>query len=334
MGRLILKCRQTPSSSFSALDKDKQMIQAMRSGTVVRPGETQGCIGCHENRLEAPSSTNPYPLAMQRPPSQLEPWLDTPSVEEAKPFNYLTDVQPVFDKHCVSCHDYDKEAGEVLNLCGDLSLPFNVSYTELMAKSGHRYTGEEEKMVNFVGDGPPGVLPAYAWGSHRSKLVRVLKEEHHDVKLSKDEMERITSWIDVNAVYYGHYESFYSGRNPLLALPQGKEKMKLVLGGKKSLNEIKPWILDNGHLINFTRPEKSPCLDQIEDPAQRELALSYIQEANQLLTQRPRIDQINAVVELSPTDKHYTDRFASTQGEHEKSEQAILNGQKYYQYKE
>ncbi len=318
---------------FYSLDKDKQLIQAMRTGTVVRPGETQGCVGCHENRLSAPLAANAQPLAMRRPPSQLEPWLDTPSVEEAKPFNYLTDVQPVFDKKCVSCHDYGKEAGDVLNLCGDLSLPFNVSYTELMAKSGHRYTGQEEKMVNFVGDGPPGVLPAYAWGSHRSKLVRVLKEGHYDVKLSKDEMQRITGWIDVNAVYYGHYESFYPGRNPLLALPEGPTKMRRVLGGRKNLNDVKKWVLDNGHLINFTRPEKSPCLAMIEDEAQRKLALSYIKEANALLAQRPRIDQINAVVDLSPMDQHYTDRYASTQEEHEKSVQSILKGEKYYQYK-
>ncbi|VGO19655.1 HzsA-related protein [Pontiella sulfatireligans] len=319
---------------FFAMDEDRQMIQAMRSGTVVRPGETQGCIGCHENRLSAPSATNPQPLAMRRAPSQLEPWLDTPSVEKATPFNYLTDVQPVFDKHCVSCHDYGKEAGEVLNLCGDLSLPFNVSYTELMAKSGHRYTGSEEKMVNFVGDGPPGVLPAYAWGSHRSKLVRVLKEGHHDMKLSKEEMQRITGWIDVNAVYYGRYESFYPGRNPLLALPDGKAKSKLVFNGREALNDMKNWVLDHGHLVNFTRPEKSPCLTQIEDAAQRGQALSYLKEANELLAQQPRIDQINAVVELSPMDKHYSDRYAATESEHEESVKAILKGKKHYQFKD
>ena len=318
---------------FLALDKDKHMIQAMRSGTVVRPGETQGCIGCHENRLQAPSAANPMPLAMRRPPSQLEPWFGVTDVDAAKPFNYLTDVQPVFDRHCVSCHDYGKEAGEVLNLCGDLSLPFNVSYTELMAKSGHRYSGPEEKMVNFVGDGPPGVLPAYAWGSHRSKLVRVLKEGHYDVKLSKEEMQRITSWIDINAVYYGRYESFYRGRNPLLALPDGKKKMELVLGGRKSLNEIKPWVLDHGHLVNFTRPGFSPCLKMIDDPAQRELALACLKEAQSLLARRPRIDQVNEVLTLAPMDRHYSDRYAATRTELGKSIEAIIKGEKYFQFK-
>lgn len=319
---------------FLALDEDKQMIQAMRSGTVVRPGETQGCVGCHEDRVTAPPASNLASIAMRKAPSQLEPWLDRPSVEAAVPFNYLTDVQPVFDRNCVSCHDYGKEAGEVLNLAGDLSLPFNVSYTELMVRSGHRYTGPEEKMVSFVGDGPPGVLPAYAWGSHRSKLVRVLQEGHYDVQLTDDEMQRITSWIDVNAVYYGRYESYIPGRNPLLALPDGQAKSQLVLGGRKSLNEVKNYVLDKGHLINFTRPELSPCLAMIEDAEERELALSYIQEASDLLKTQPREDMVNAVVGLSEMDQHNTDRYNATQEEHAKSVDAIREGEKHYQFKE
>ncbi|MGB0413870.1 MAG: hypothetical protein ACPGJU_05430 [Coraliomargarita sp.] len=320
---------------FLALDENKQMIQAMRTGTVVRPGETQGCVGCHEDRVTTPPATNLTSLlAMRREPSKLEPWLDTPSVEEAKPFNYLTEVQPVFDKNCVSCHDYGKEAGEVLNLAGDISLPFNVSYTELMAKSGHRYTDSEEKMINFVGDGPPGVLPAYAWGSHRSKLVRVLKEGHYDVELTDEEMQRITSWIDVNAVYYGHYESYIPGRNPLLALPGGAKKSELVLLGHKRLDSAKKWILDNGHLVNFTRPELSPSLSMMEDESQRALALSYIQEAAEYLKTQPREDMVNAIVGMSKMDQHYTDRYDQTQSEHKKSVSAILEGDKYYQFKE
>ncbi len=271
---------------------------------------------------------------MRRAPSKLEPWLDTPSVEEAKPFNYLTEVQPVFDNKCISCHDYGKEAGEVLNLAGDISLPFNVSYTELMAKSGHRYTGADEKMVNFVGDGPPGVLPAYAWGSHRSKLVRVLKEGHYDVELTDEEMQRITSWNDVNAVYYGHYEFYIPGRNPLLALPDGPKKSELVLLGHTHLNSARAWILDNGHLVNFTRPELSPSLAMMEDDTQRALALSYIKEAAEYLKTQPREDMVNAIIGMSSMDQHYTDRFEKTQSELEKSVSAILEGEKHYQFKD
>ena len=35
---------------FQLLDARGQMVQSMRSGTIVRPGETGGCAGCHEDR--------------------------------------------------------------------------------------------------------------------------------------------------------------------------------------------------------------------------------------------------------------------------------------------
>ena len=35
---------------FQLLDERGMMIQSMRSGTIVRPGETVGCVGCHESR--------------------------------------------------------------------------------------------------------------------------------------------------------------------------------------------------------------------------------------------------------------------------------------------
>ena len=325
-----------PADTFvqiHALDEDKQMVQAMRSGTIVRPGETQGCIGCHENRLSAPAATNMAPLAMRRAPSELEPWLDTPSVEDSKPFNYLTEVQPVFDANCISCHDYGEEAGDALNLSGDVSYPFNVSYHEIMKEAGMRYTGSEEKMVNFVGDGPPGVLPAYAWGSHRSKLVRVFKEGHYDVELSQEEMQRIVTWIDLNAVYYGPYESYYPGRNPVLALENGNEKLKTILGELDLQKQFKDHILKKGHLINFTRPELSPILSGIQDEQRRAEALSYLKEASGLLDQRPREDQTNASIAEADLDKHNADRFAATRKEKEESVEAVLEGSKHYQFK-
>lgn len=325
-----------PADTFvqiHALDEEKQMIQAMRSGTIVRPGETQGCIGCHENRLSAPAATNIAPIAMRRAPSELEPWLDTPSVEDSEPFNYLTHVQPVFDKNCVSCHDYGKDAGDVLNLSGDLSYPFNVSYHELMSAAGVRYTGPEEKMVNFVGDGPPGVLPAYAWGSHRSKLVRVLKEGHYDVELSSEDMQRITTWIDLNAVYYGPYESYYPGRNPVLGLDGGEKKWKAIMGEFADMGKFKQHTLGKGHLVNFTRPELSPVLELIEDEAEREVALEYLQQATSLLALHPREDQTNSEVARNDVDRHNAERLVNLRNEQAATLEAVVSGKQHYQFK-
>ena len=39
---------------FQLLDQNGMMIQSMRSGAFVQPGERTGCVGCHEHRLAAP----------------------------------------------------------------------------------------------------------------------------------------------------------------------------------------------------------------------------------------------------------------------------------------
>ena len=43
-------------------------------------------------------------------------------------------------------------------------------------------------------------------GSSASKLYQMLKEGHHDVKLSDEEMHRITVWLDSCSIFYGVYE--------------------------------------------------------------------------------------------------------------------------------
>ncbi|NLC80006.1 MAG: hypothetical protein GX748_02355, partial [Lentisphaerae bacterium] len=120
---------------FQALDADGLMVQSMRSGTSLQPGEHAGCTGCHESRYDSqPPQTGVIPLALQRAPSQLKPWYGP-----ERDFNYLTEVQPVFDAHCVTCHDYGKQGEKALNLCGDLGMVFNVSFLELRKRSPLRW---------------------------------------------------------------------------------------------------------------------------------------------------------------------------------------------------
>ena len=38
---------------FQLLDEKGMLVQSMRSGTIARPGEQAGCVGCHEYRLGA-----------------------------------------------------------------------------------------------------------------------------------------------------------------------------------------------------------------------------------------------------------------------------------------
>ncbi|MFW6163211.1 MAG: discoidin domain-containing protein, partial [Planctomycetota bacterium] len=55
---------------FQALDEDLNELQRMRSVVQFQPGENRSCIGCHENRSEAPRIRTP--LALEHPPRQAE----------------------------------------------------------------------------------------------------------------------------------------------------------------------------------------------------------------------------------------------------------------------
>jgi hypothetical protein len=260
---------------FQLLDEKGMMIQSMRSGTIVRPGETSGCGGCHESRL---SSVSPGDrLAMGRGPSRLKPWYGPPRL-----FNYLTEVQPAFDKHCVACHDYGKEAGAKLNLAGDQGVLFNTSYVELRGK----------RLVNVPGAGPFQTLMPKSWGSHASRLSDVLVNGHKDPEIDKqytldpEGFDRIVTWIDINAPYYPSYASAYRnnpyGRSPL---DGGQLGQLSKLTGVGRLND------GRSTAISFSRPEISPCLEKLgkDDPKYRE-ALAIIRTGRKMLAERPRAD--------------------------------------------
>lgn len=53
---------------FELLDEDGRMLVHETEFNSVRPGETKGCVGCHENRREA--APNFRPLALDHPPAQ------------------------------------------------------------------------------------------------------------------------------------------------------------------------------------------------------------------------------------------------------------------------
>lgn len=295
---------------FQLLDGDKMMVQSMRSGATLMPGEHAGCVGCHEGRLEgsmaAPSSVQPE--AFKRRPVPLQTWYGKPRL-----FNYLTEVQPVFNAHCVKCHDYGKEAGRKLNLCGDIGLVFNTSYLDLHIKSAMRWYADppdaEKRIIKVIHDGPPEVLPPCAWGSHRSRLVDILKAGHRGVKLTDEELARIITWIDINAPYYGSYHTVYGdnlfGRVPLTYQQLDELSVLTDLPYRWDAKTGRSVIAD-GHLhhdpairnteltgsqVDFTRPAKSVCLTRLDpgDPRYAR-ALVLIREGQANLKRQPRED--------------------------------------------
>lgn len=261
---------------FQLLDEKKKMVQSMRSGVIVQPGETNGCIGCHEDRLSVPPVSTKMPMAMRKKPVKL-----TRNADEIPIYSYTRDMQPIFDKHCVECHDFGKEAGEELILAGDRNPYFNASYIDIQLK----------KQISSIGGGPSEIQQAYSWGSHTSNIVKVIEAGHYNVALSSAEMEALYTWIDINGVYYPRYESAYpnnpAGRSPItfdelteLGKLTGVEFKKLA-GHNRNL----------GPQIAFERPELSPCLKNLATGgAEYNKALAIIKKGQSRLLETPRAD--------------------------------------------
>jgi hypothetical protein len=67
-------------------------------------------------------------------------------------------------------------------------------------------------------------LPAQD-GARVSRLYKLLEKGHHDVKLTPEELRRVTLWIDCNCNFYGSYtepQKQAQGKvvKPLLGVPQ------------------------------------------------------------------------------------------------------------------
>jgi hypothetical protein len=181
---------------FVALDENDDSVKRMQSFLTVMPGETTGCVGCHEQRTHAPAATNAaHLLALKRRPSRVEPIAGIPDV-----FDFPRDIQPILDKHCVECHDYDKREGNVI-LTGDRGPMFSHSYYTL---TYHR------EFVDGRND-PKSNLPPRSIGAAASPLMKKLRGEHYDVELSPREIKMVRYWIESGAAYPGTYGALGSG---------------------------------------------------------------------------------------------------------------------------
>ena len=178
---------------FQALDENYMEIQRQRTYINYRPGEKRACIGCHEYRQLAPA--NKYVQALSHPPSRPG---SQPGEQAPRVIDYTLDVQPVLDKHCVSCHSGPAPAAN-MDLTGEMTDVFNRSYENIMRRNLVVTTDEGSDF-----DGTEPVKPK-SIGSYASGIIQTILAGHKDVKLSPEEMIKLTTWVDANAQYYGTY---------------------------------------------------------------------------------------------------------------------------------
>jgi len=300
---------------FQLLDKDMMMIQSMRSGTVVAPGERTGCIGCHESRLHAPSIRGGSHKALKRAPSKLQNWYGPPRL-----FSFIDEVQPVFDKRCVTCHTFGEEAGKKLNLSRDRTMTFNTSFNELWRK----------KYISVIGAGPAESQLPRSWGSHSSLLVKIILSGHEDVDLTDEEFRRIVTWIDINAPYYPDYFTAYpgnlAGRSPL----DNRQIKRLTELTGVTFAKHAGYVENRGPKVSFDRPRLSPCLEKFKnkDSLEYKEALSIIKAGKAMLEQRPRADMQGFIP--CAIDQNKNDKFKSREKIEQENRNAVLTKRKLF----
>jgi len=183
--------------AFQVLDARGQAVQTMRSAVYLQPGETAGCIGCHEPRDRAPAP-RAAPRALRRPPSDIAPGPDG-----ARPFSYPLLVQPVLDRHCVTCHSGPRPGGG-LDLTGAPQGRFTASYHALAGRvpiSAWGSAGGDFRAANSE----PLTRPDF-FGARASPLMHMLLRGHQKVRLDADDVERLATWMDANALFYGTFD--------------------------------------------------------------------------------------------------------------------------------
>ncbi len=302
---------------FQLLDADGMMVQSMRSGTMVQSNEWTGCVGCHDERRTAPpgSGGGAVPLALRRSPSRLAGWHGP-----AREFSYRAEVQPIFDRACVSCHDFGSEGKSKVILAGDRELAFNASYIELWRK----------QLIRPVGAGPAQVQPARSWGSHASRRVEVIRKGHYDVRLGAEDVDRIVTWIDINAPYYPSYASAHPGNLAGRAPLDGRQLKRLEALTGAPLSKLADHKRRLGPQIAFDRPERSPCLAGLAErdaPAYRE-ALVLIAAGRDELRERPEPDAPG--FEACEDDRRRDAKYARLLDAEMQRREALREGRKVY----
>jgi len=164
---------------FQALDGKHMEVRRMRSSISFQPGESRSCNGCHETKAISPSPNKGKAARRAADVPTPPEW----GADRQLAFDWM--IQPILEKHCVSCHGAQAPK-KGLNLT-----------------KGQAYnTIQKARLVSLSpvhGDG--SITRPYQYGSHKSRLVKQLLESDTPchAKLSEPEWIRLVTWVDANA---------------------------------------------------------------------------------------------------------------------------------------
>lgn len=203
---------------FQALDERGYAVQTMRSWLTLQPDENASCVGCHESKNTSPRSGSGATKASLSLPENLTPFHGL-----TRGFSFPRDIQPILDRQCTRCHGgvsapaADRAAPDLRGTPAPEALAkrqWSTSYLALVqatarTQEGNRYLEgkTDSALVNWIGaQSVPPMLPPYAAGAARSRLLSLLRAGHYNVQLTPEEMEKLACWIDLQVPFCGDYE--------------------------------------------------------------------------------------------------------------------------------
>ena len=227
---------------LQALDENHCEIRRMRTSFTLQRGEFRGCTGCHESRLTAVGTQPVYPReTLDKGPQTPVP----PAWGDLTVQDYRRDIQPIFDRHCISCHGEQNPKGG-LDLTGRPAAGFTQSYRSLFGlkpqdpqpindidihldlypetkdfeyitrKAGVQLIDQMQKnqypgmlvSISDKNDRSADVTQPYQFGSNKSRLIRVLLDDSmHRTKIKPELSDE--EWLQL-VTWIDHNANFHS----------------------------------------------------------------------------------------------------------------------------
>ncbi len=205
---------------YEALDADFREIQRERTYVNYAPGEIRACNGCHGQAQHAVPPCDGAALhALRRAPSVPQPQPcdlveNGGTGQPGQVIHYPTDIQPLLDAKCASCHGTQDPAGG-LRLTGEVTEFYNTSYEELATRElagpiiAEFLSFRSGDQGNYNG----AYLPPKSLGCPVSPLIRILTDpahpknarDDHSRMLTENELMILSRWVDSNYQFYGSY---------------------------------------------------------------------------------------------------------------------------------
>ena len=182
--------------AFQALDERGQAVQTMRSVTYLQPGEARPASAVTSRappRRPGPARPGfaPSALGHRARPRRLEAAeLSAPGAARAGP--------------ALRSLSWPTKAEGKIVLTGEPQGQYSVSYNALAPRVPFSAWGGKPGDFRLVNSEP--VSRPDFFGARASPLMQKLLKGHSEVKLEPEEIERLATWMDANALFYGTFD--------------------------------------------------------------------------------------------------------------------------------